>query len=192
MEIILAILKNTGHSDAGPLTARLNAARERGIENYPGGRDAFELKLAQLATRIWGVHNMFMGASFEAFQFTLDVPGLIVETDGVLLSDSQVQWRFNASDAYPAGYTMRVTSLEDRTLDMAGEGAKPRALSRRELLEIVKRLDADEALLDVARKCRSDVSFVPLQELSKELGRQVVYADEAAVTRKLLKMVLRQ
>ena len=159
------------------------------------GREAFELKLAKLATRIWGVHCVFLGSSLEKFQFTLDLPGVIVEADGVLLSDSKVQWQFSASNAYPAGYRMHVKSLDDRTVDIPGTdsgGVQRKPLTRGELLEIVKRLHADETLLAVARECQAARTFAPLLEHSEKLGKDPESAEQAAIARKLLRTVSRK
>ena len=89
------------------------------IAREHGGKKAFKKRVGTLYSRIFGAHlNIFSQA--DVFRYSLVVPGKLVESNGVLLGDSEVSWRFRGEEAYPFGYRMVCRSLEPN-LDRQGK-----------------------------------------------------------------------
>ena len=75
-------------------------------KNY-GSEEQFWAEVSRLAIRLFGV---YFGAVSE-FQFEVEMPVDVVETNGVLLPDNRVLWRFQGAAAYPLGYRMYARAM---------------------------------------------------------------------------------
>lgn len=74
---------------------------------------ATEAKITERIQQAMGAYpwlRIFGGG--EKFEFTLRLPGRIVETNGLMNQDSSVSWTFGSGQAYPNGYEMSARSLE--------------------------------------------------------------------------------
>ena len=93
-----------------PEEGRLQNAAARSIERLYGSREVWEKNLQAHLARIVGVH--FLASGVRQFRYDLTVPGIIVETNGILHHDNRVRWEFAGEAAYPNGYRMVCRSLE--------------------------------------------------------------------------------
>jgi hypothetical protein len=72
--------------------------------------DKEPLKLAFAS--VFGIYpwfHIFEGP--EQFEFSLQLPGKLIETNGLLVEPSRSLWRFNADETFPAGYRMTARSI---------------------------------------------------------------------------------
>src|SRR4051794_13425117 len=86
--------------------------------------------------------------------YTLSVPGKVVETNGQLLADDQVRWRFAAIEAYPLGYEMSCRSLEGQTRVQKDLLQEERLGTRATMLAYVALVGNNPKMLEVLRECR--------------------------------------
>lgn len=141
---------------------RFETARTNVMQRRYGGPDKATQRLIGLMVRIVGLYEPF--GRREEFDAALTMPGLIVETNGVLQGDAQVSWSFTAEDAYPRGVTMRARSLAKN------DAGLPRALktldglkTRRQLQDFVDAVSSDKSLLAAVRQCQTLQSLAPLE-----------------------------
>jgi len=138
--------------DEGEEENACSAAFERAIERKYG--DDFEKEYA-VFTPLLGVYGDRILGTPQSFDFSLKLPGLIVETNGVLASDSKVRWKFDAADASLLGYQMKCRSVEriDKVCDQI---LKPDSLrSRAEMIRLLDLAQDEEVrttLLKVVKK----------------------------------------
>ena len=164
---VLTLLAHFGKPDSKTVpeavTNKWDAAWMEFEENAPG-KEAYELKLKQLATRALGVHGggLWIVPMSPRFQATQTMPGQIVETNGMLLSEGVARWSFTAADAFPDGYDMRVRSIvisPDKLPGLAASWSTDRAAALK-LIELVK---SDEGITAALRDCRKHRSLDPLK-----------------------------
>lgn len=141
------------------LDAQWNAAKAE----YPGGEDAYQAAEQKLAARIFGIHGGLFGSP-DPFRCTVKLPGVIVESNGVLLSERVVQWKFLARAAYPHGYTMHARSIA--VWDAQLPGLQPDwSKDRRNWIKLVELAARDRQLAEAMRECRAVRSLYPLEKL---------------------------
>ncbi len=129
-----------------------------------GSVDAFGEALDPLAVRILGHYQSeFFGAA-RKFHYTLEMPGPIVETSGVLLTDRKARWTFSAGDAYPFGFSMHSRALVAQPQLESELLGKPVLTDRARMLQYVELLRSDDALLTALRSCAARSSMKPLYE----------------------------
>jgi hypothetical protein len=152
-----------------------------------GGEEAFEKRLKILATRIVGVYWVnFLPTRY--FKYTMTVPGLIVETNGNLLSDNRVHWEFDTTEAYPFGREMRCRSLESLAQPQA-ELLKGQPLKgREEMQQYVTLVGNDEKLLEILRICRDKKSMTPLLDY-RESAASGGETDQSRKVDRLLRLL---
>lgn len=107
--------------------------------------DRFSDEVHRLGRRIWGAHLWpFIGIP-RHFDYRLTVPGVIIETNGEITADKQIRWRFQANEAYPLGYQMRVRYLTVK--DQVGKLAVRSKLGdRAQIVRLFDFLKEDEQL----------------------------------------------
>lgn len=104
----------------------------------------------------------------HAFSYVMTVPGNVVETNGMLLAPHRVWWSFDTDQAFPAGYTMHV-----RTLDPAKAAQKALLHGRtlddpRDVDTIVNVVKENPDLVPVLRACVKAHSVKPLEKWRAE------------------------
>ena len=111
-----------------------------------GTAKKFEEQLNLLGVRILGLYQWPILHGERNFDYRLEVPGIVIETNGTLLGDRTLRWKFPASDAFPLGYSMRavVAVLQPEALQKHFPRAR---FDRREI--IVEYLDLVSADADL-------------------------------------------
>jgi hypothetical protein len=148
---------------------RLEVAAERIIERKYGVEKAFEKRLAQLGSRIVGVH--FIHFPPVRFDYSLTMPGTIITTNGTLMSDNNVQWSFDADESFPFGYVMSCRSLTVR------EELQQQLLKNEPLADRASQVryvgivtSAQVELRTVLSRCAVEESLDPLTEYRTKVG----------------------
>ena len=71
-----------------------------------------ESLMQDAAAAIFGVYPFFRFFDEpEHFEFSLELPGRLAETNGLIEGPSRCLWRFSAGDTYPSGYRMTARSV---------------------------------------------------------------------------------
>lgn len=152
----------SGNDGQSPVAERLKGEWKRAIEAQPGGSEAVEKQAKNLVARIQGVH----GVSTEKFRFMMTFPGVVVQTNGVLVSDDRVSWQFSGSDAWPAGFSMTGRSLLDESGKIDELKKWRETVHRETLLRVRDLVSKDQQLTEVLKKCRATGNLTPLRELA--------------------------
>jgi hypothetical protein len=119
------------------------------VKRKYGSTDAFETRIQPLVRGIIGAYPF---SAAQKFNYTLTMPGEIVEMNGTLVTDKQIRWTFNASEAYPLGYTMSARSLEVVS-DLKETSLEKNPLSKRaDVIEFASIVAGDDELLELVRK----------------------------------------
>ena len=178
--VIQGLLEAIGMADKGrksPVAGSLEKEWKRVVDKHEGGQEAFEKRLKNLVARIQGVHGGVIPVSTETFRFVMDFPGVVVQTNGVLLSDNRVRWQFRSSDAWPSGLTMAGRALLDDSGSIEELARWRQTLNRESLVRVHDLLTNDARLVNALKKCRSEANLIPLLDLAnseddEKLARQ--------------------
>jgi hypothetical protein len=167
-------VKKAGEPKAGPPV--FDAAAKKVIDKKYGGSDAFRKRLEVLLLQALG--RYYPDLEPREFDYTLTVPGTVVEANGTILSDKRVRWRFFAEEAYPLGYRMECSSLEVQvqTQNELLGGAK--LTGRDAVVRFVALVEGQDALLEVLRDCRKQKSLTPLEKYRQALAAKPKGEDE--------------
>lgn len=147
-----------------------NDAFRRAIENRFEGDD-FPRLVGGLLTPLVGVYADRLFFPAGSFAFSFKFPGHVIETNGVIIDESQVDWKFHSDQAALFGYKMYCRSVEriDRVSDnVLGTGALTR---RREMIELIRLADQDD--------------MVRTELVGAAKGKSIAHLDEEV--RKLLR-----
>src|SRR5262249_35767856 len=106
-------LTNNVQDDRKPRLFR--PALEKLIATKYGGKEAYEAKVGTLALRTFGLYYPGWLFNHCQFDYTLTMPGDVVETNGMLLTGNRVRWLFQAREAYPLGYDMTCRCVSGQT-----------------------------------------------------------------------------
>lgn len=152
------------------------------IEQKFGGQAAFEERVVGLAARIVGIYYVeFLGPP-RRFVYRLKMPGSVVETTGKLLSPQEVEWTFDAKQAFPLGYSMECRSLEPlpelQKSVLLGEPLQ----TQESLLRYVAILAADRELREAIQACAAQKTLTPLSTYRKGMN---LAADSPSAVRLL-------
>jgi hypothetical protein len=146
-------------------------AWDRVIAKKYGGKQAFERRVATLIARVFGLQAADGVLPIHQFDYTLTVPGEVLETNGQILASNRVRWTFDAFEAYPFGYDMVCRSLD----------VQPQA--QKELLhgQPLKDRDVQARFADVAdtlpgvaealQACRKERRMKPLYDYRQKVAR---------------------
>jgi hypothetical protein len=192
--------------DGKPLdqdTAAYWLAESKGDDQHPGTVFQTALKnaiLAKYATetqfdrwlgerivRVCGLHG-FPFFDGHRFDYSLTVPGQVLETTGQLLSANRVRWQFDTMEAYPLGYTMECRSLllhrqtqkellPDQPLD-----------DREAQFDFVSIVRDRKNLVEALRKCRANKSLTPLYEFRQRANGTAGGEQDVKSVDRLLKL----
>jgi hypothetical protein len=149
----------------------LKPALDRVIAAKYGGKDGFDSRCGALFARVFGVHMMDGVFRHEQLDYTLTVPGEVVESNGQLLAGNRVRWRFNAFAAYPLGYEMACRSLDARPQAqqdlLHGQPLK----SREALVQFADVAAGLPGVADALQECRKQGKMAPLYEYRLKVAR---------------------
>ena len=110
-------------------------------------------------------YERMLGITFEdsdrSYQFSLTIPGTIVETNGILDSDSRVWWTFKLGDAFAFGYTMRCRAIEPNLAAQRAAFGAERVATRETMLRYVSLADDKEEVLGVIDRSVRGKSSAP-------------------------------
>ena len=179
-DVIRGVVGATGLSNKDektPVARSLSGSWFQAVAARPGGKERFETDLKKLATRLQGVHGGCLLGSPEDFRFVMTFPGVVVETNGVILADDRVRWQFGAVEAWPSGISMRGRSLQDNSAGVNGLKAWRKSLNREALTRLLDLTAGDERLIAVLVKCRKAGDLSPLEEFSKSFDDADVVAS---------------
>jgi hypothetical protein len=132
-----------------------------------GSEDKFVELFMTYRVRLMGIYGSDWGARPE-FDYSLELPGRIVETNGVVVSESETRWSFSGWQAYPSGYTMRGRSLEprsDRQVALLGRAVLADA---RSVVRYVDLMRADGKLSAAVQECIEKNSLEPFRSARAE------------------------
>lgn len=187
-DIIRGVVGATGLSNKDGKTQvarRLTRSWNQVVAARAGGKEAFEAELKKLTTRLQGVHGCLLLGSPEDFRFVMNFPGVVVETNGVILSDDRVRWQFAAIDAWPSGTAMTGRSLQDNSAGVEGLEKWRKSLTRQSLNRLLDLVAGDQRLIDVLQKCRKAGDLLPLEDFSKSFDD----ADLIAAAHRILRLL---
>jgi hypothetical protein len=154
--------KQVENAQGGNKESPLEDVAKKVVAAKYGGEEAFSLKLKVLASRIWGLYGPY--TTPRQFDYSLQMPGTIVETSGEILADDRTQWSFTALEAYPLGYHMRSRSLEPNIAAMKKLlGGQPLA-SRESLLSYARIVAGNDGLLTALKQCVQLQNMSPLKK----------------------------
>lgn len=166
------------------------ASQRRVFEQKYGDLEKAHQHYRNLSARVLGVF-LILDHSVAEFDYTLEMPGTIVETSGRLQSEGKVRWTFSASEAFPFGYVMTSRSLMP-TGDVQSEllGATP--LDQREtLLEFATLVDQQPELLEQLEECRRQGNMTPWRTFQQELSTRAEQHPQTSADRRRLAAVRR-
>ncbi|HVU89773.1 MAG TPA: hypothetical protein VHD36_20755 [Pirellulales bacterium] len=101
----------------------------------------------------------------ESFDYSLELPGTIIETNGRLRTPNQTYWKFSAGDTFPSGYEMMARSIlynRDAQEKLCGKVVVGDGRSVEEFIKLVGR---DGPLLKAVREACKEGKFDPIQNL---------------------------
>jgi hypothetical protein len=162
-------------AENGPLAEGWRRAEARKYKN-----DEERAKhLGALAARILGLHFLSFNTHFDN---TMTMPGVVVQTDGQVLSDNRVGWQFIATDAYPTGYDMNCRSLAARPDVQKAVLGKAPLTDPTALERFVALVSGRDRLLEALRECPKQKSLKPLRAYRQKLaGRAGSEAEIKAI-----------
>ena len=110
------LVKTLRHADGTPIDreeadAIFSGKDEPSAEGQPGNA-ADEDKWDFPPVPLFGVYpwlRIFQGP--EQFEFALELPGKIIETNGIIVDPTHSLWRFTADETFPTGYRMSAHSV---------------------------------------------------------------------------------
>lgn len=138
------------------------------IEATYGSEDFFREQLFVSSVRIAGLHQLPLQTP-QDFDYRLTVPGFVVETSGVLLSENRVRWRFKAADAFPLGYAMRCRSLQPNEASQRAVFSDVLLKTRNDCERLVRLLKAKPEWRETLATCVIEKSRQPLIDLRKKV-----------------------
>jgi hypothetical protein len=158
-------------SDKKNETNRFEKAAEKVIAKKYQGQEALNRRLGALQVRVSGLYGDSLNLPSQdhhSFHYTLTMPGKVVETNGNVLTDTRVRWRFGAEEAYPQGYEMFCSSLEAQVKNQKELlGGQPLA-DRECMLEFVNEVEGNDKLIEALEACRKQKGMAPLYEVRKQ------------------------
>ena len=135
-------------------------AVEADASDEPGG------PLDLLAESIFGVYPMLiLFGHEEMFDFTVQLPGILLDTSGLILAENRTCWQFTASDTFPQGYHMTARSVvysTDVQKKLLGRIAVANARTAAQFIDVVKR---QGPLLDAVQAACAQGNLEPIRTL---------------------------
>ncbi len=104
-----------------------------------------------------GLYNIPLAFLFRGsprFDFALQLPGEIIESNGTVLENGRTRWSFTGDEMFPDGYEMKARSLEiDREWQRKALG-RVAIDDREKALEFLELVGDDATLREAVRKLR--------------------------------------
>ncbi len=123
------------------------------IEKSFEGNKEVAGRVRRAAARMVGIYSP-IGFGAPEFEFAIELPGEVVETNGTRMKAGRVRWKFVGSQSFPDGYEMTARSI---AIDREGQ---KKVLGRvviddeTKALELMDLVGTEGALLDAVRKLR--------------------------------------
>lgn len=111
-----------------------------------GTEEKFQEATERLAARIFGLYGFPFLAPRRQFAYRMEFPGVILQTNGTLIGDRTICWKFDAAEAYPLGYQMHAVAVEINTSAVAKYFPRATLENREHLAELLDFIAADETL----------------------------------------------
>ncbi len=109
--------------------------------------EKIEKELSRLAARILGLYHWPLHGE-RKFDYRMEFPGMVVETNGILIGDRTVRWKFEATEAFPLGHSMRAVVAVVSTAALTKHFPRARFDRRETVVEYLDLVDADDDLRD--------------------------------------------
>lgn len=178
--IVQIVLKNLKHKDGSAVSLTEAERIADGNWQEPGdeANDEDKVSLEIPSSPIFGLYPfLYILRSPIQFDFTVELPGTLIETDGIILGTSRCQWLGDATYTFPAGYRMNARSV------VIDEAAQRKLLNRvvvKDTAEAVRfmRLVGPEGPLNKAvLDAFASNSLIPIQQLDTENGEYKYRAE---------------
>lgn len=137
--------------------------RDKLIEDKYGSDKVFQDQLWARTAPIVGLHSFSIPP--QDFDYRLTMPGHVVASNGELVSSNRVRWRFDASRAFPFGYSMRCRSLQPNDANQRGVFKNVPIKTSNDCQRLVRLLRSKPEWHDVLLKCVEEKSRQPLLDL---------------------------
>ena len=190
VDLITSAVVNIGDealvSFEGEGGARFQAGLEREAQRSYAGLDALKKRGEVLYQRMFGITPFDGGRGYD---FSLTLPGTIVDTNGTLEGDARVRWSFKLREAFAFGYRMQCRSLEPNAVTERAVLGAARLTSRETMLRYVALVDGDEALLKVVRQAIAEKRAAPIAAYRATLVSDKEKAGQAAKVAKLMALL---
>jgi hypothetical protein len=174
----LELLRQLGFlSSDGALNWEPTEAWRRAVASRFGTEEAATARAEELATRLFGVYRLGFLGPRRPFHYEMTVPGTIVETTGERVAENRVIWRFDAADAFPLGYEMRVRSLAPNEAAQRALLGERRLDGSEKLTRYVSLLRDDPNLAATMAEVIDVGSFQPLDKYETTLRQQAGDSD---------------
>ncbi|MGD9722211.1 MAG: hypothetical protein AB7O59_11790 [Pirellulales bacterium] len=161
-------LKDATGND-NPRLARLDGLAQKVIVEQFGSQQNFEDVVTPLGARMLGLYRAEILGPPRKFHYELELPGTIVESNGVIESGNRVCWNFEAVEAYPFGYRMECRALAPQTqLEQELLNGTP-LTSSQDMLDYLAALKRDFLLLETLRRCVKAKSMEPLSQVRSQV-----------------------
>jgi hypothetical protein len=171
MKWIEDLNKDPEPKEAGEKPGVFQSALKKVVEAKYGGKDAATDKTTNLLTRIFGLHHPDTFLTPKTFEYTMTVPGDVVETNGEVVAPNKVKWEFPTRRAYPQGYTMSVRSLavnEELRKQLFKDDTLKDVKSRQGFVYIMKW--GPEGLRQAVAEAVKQKSMAPVEAYKKKAG----------------------
>jgi hypothetical protein len=181
--------KGKSDSQGQPQPGVFGLALKKVIATRYGGEAAYNVRLGTLFTRVLGLYATDLVFNLRGFDYTMTMPGEVVETNGEIQAGNQVRWHFGARDAYPLGFAMTCRSLlpqlEAQRLLLKGQPLE----SREEQLRFVSLVSGQERLSEALRDCRKQKKMTPLYDYRAKAQQMQAGGDEVKRVNALLRVL---
>jgi hypothetical protein len=177
------ILDHVRHRDGSPVDrSEADAVIARALadpkffKTDPRQNERLKRFAGPLVVRMMGLHGFPLGLLFRwrpRFDFALQLPGELVESNGTVFRNGRTRWKFAAEEIFPDGYEMKARSL---VIDRDGQ---KKALGRvaiddeEEALEFVELVGNDAQLLAAVRKLKESGDRGALDERNFQSSERI-------------------
>jgi hypothetical protein len=180
------VLQHVRHRDGSALDrseADALIARARTDSHFmkPDERQEERLKrfVVPLVPRMMGLYNVplaFLLRGGPRYDFALQLPGELIETNGVVFKNGRTRWTFTGDQIFPVGYEMKARSLEiDREAQRKALGRV--AIDDEETaLEFLEIVGNDRSLLEAVRKLKETGDRAAFDDDKKRSSQQILRA----------------
>ncbi|MES2793389.1 MAG: hypothetical protein V4719_27505 [Planctomycetota bacterium] len=138
--------KGQANAAEAKIETQLGAALTRAINAKFGTREKFNEHFNLLCTRMFGLYGWPVLHQGRLFDYRLEVPGFVVETNGILIGNRTLRWKFQAIEAFPLGYTMRAVVAVPNLAACAKHFPRAKFDSREVVMEYLDFLQNDPTL----------------------------------------------